>query len=150
MRVFFIMTNKWKKNATYIVSTRSTKYALMLKEMVALLVQKGIVTVKDGKPVMEIPYFTRAEYDRFLEILDNQILPEVEAAAGTDLARKYAAYIAPYLPAYLSEGEREFVKNRFYVPNAISYLLYKEGKLKEPSAEEKKRLCMIAWENRCV
>ena len=116
------------------------------KELIALLAEKGYVSVTDGVPAILIPYFTSEEYDAFTAILDREILPEVEAAAGTGLMRDYAAFIRKKIPAYLSDSEKAFLASRFYQPNAFTYLLFKDGLLAAPTQKEAKRICTMVWE----
>lgn len=116
------------------------------KEMIALLVEKGYVSVTDGVLEILIPYFTAEEYSAFTAIMDKRILPEAEAAAGTDLMRDYAAFIRKKTPAYLADNEKTFIASRFYQPNAFTYLLLKDGLLTVPAEKEKKRICTMVWE----
>lgn len=116
------------------------------KEIIARMAQAGYVKVEDGVPRIMIPYFTAEEYKAFRAIMDNEILTEVERNAGTSLMRDYAEYIKKYIPDYLPESEKAYRPSRFYQPNAFSYLLFREGKLAEPTEDEKRRICTVVWE----
>lgn len=116
------------------------------KEIIAQLSAEGYVAVHDGKPVILIPYFTFDEYKEFCRIMDDVVLPKIEKSAGKTLLKDYADFIESKIPSYLSNEEKEFVKFRFYQPNAYAYLLYKTGNLAEPTENEKKRICTIVWE----
>ena len=115
------------------------------RELIVQFVKRGYVALKEGKPVILIPYFSATEYDELKKIL-NDIVFKVEEKAETSLNKDYAEYIEKYIPAYVSAGEREFVRSRFYQPNAYTYILYKEGKLTMPTEEEAKCICSVVWE----
>lgn len=116
------------------------------KEIITYLAQKGYVEVKNGVPVILIPFFTAGEYKAFRAVMDQSVLPEIESSIGTTLPKDYSAYIKKRIPDYLSESEKSFLVSRFYQPNAYTYLLYKKGLLSMPGEEEAKRICTIAWE----
>ena len=116
------------------------------KELIAQFTVDGFVTVINGRPKIMIPYFTREEFTAFRNIMDNEVIPSAEAEAGTMLAVNYGNFIEGYIPSYLSKEEKAFVRSRFYVPNAFTYLLMKSGKLTMPTEEECKRICSIVWE----
>lgn len=82
----------------------------------------------------------------FCAIIDDVIIPKIDAEAGTDFIYGYGDYIEGSIPDYLSKDEKEFVKTRFYNPNALAWYLVREGKLTELSDKEKKRVCRIVWE----
>lgn len=116
------------------------------KDIIAMLAQKGYVSVKDGVPTIMIPYFTADEYKAFRKIMDENILADVENEVGTELMKDYAQYIEKFIPDYLPDAEKEFLVSRFYQPNAYSYLLMKQGLLVKPSEDEAKRICTVVWE----
>ncbi len=115
------------------------------KEIIAQFVKKGYVAIDKGKARLLIPYLNKEEYEAFHNILNN-IVAKVEEWAGTNLAKDYADHIESFIPAYVSAGEREFIRSRFYQPNAYTYILYKEGKLTMPTKEEEKCICTVVWE----
>lgn len=116
------------------------------KELILQMAEEGYVSVLNGRPKILIPYFTAEEFKELCAIIDNVIIPEIDAEAGTALIHNYAAYIESSIPDYLSRDEKEFVKTRFYNPNAFVWYLLREGKLAELNDEEKKHVCKIVWE----
>jgi len=115
------------------------------RELIVQFVKMGYVTLEKGKPRLRIPYFCKEEYAELQNILYD-IVAKVEEKAGTNLTKNYAEYIESHIPKYVSAGEREFVRSRFYQPNAYTYILYKEGKLAMPTEEEAKCICSVVWE----
>lgn len=116
------------------------------KELILQMAEKGYVSVLNERPKILIPYFTAEEFKEFSAIIDNVIIPKIDAEAGTDFMADYGAYIESNIPDYLSKDEKEFVKTRYYNPNSWVWYLVREGKLAELSDEEKKRVCRIVWE----
>lgn len=116
------------------------------KDLISKYIQCGIVSVNDGKIKINMPYFKKDEYERFLEITNNKIIPEIKREYGKDITNEYAKFINKILPSHTSKGEKEHEISNFYQPNAYSYLLYKQGKLKSLSENEKKAVCTMFWE----
>lgn len=116
------------------------------KELMLQMAEEGYVSVLNGKPKILIPYFTTEEFKEFCAIIDDVIIPKIDAEAGTEFIYGYGDYIEGSIPDYLSKDEKEFVKTRFYNPNALAWYLVREGKLTELSDKEKKRVCRIVWE----
>lgn len=116
------------------------------KELISFLAAEGYAVMKNGKAKLTIPYFSCSQYKEFNALMENTILPEIEDKVGTSLLKEYADFIEKKIPSFLPAGEREFVKQRFYQPNAFTYLLFKAGKLSEPTKEEKRCICTIAFE----
>jgi len=118
------------------------------KETVSYFVKKGIVAVENGKPKILIPYFTRNQIDKLFSLINNEIIPAIDAKLGTEWAENYYAAVEKYIPDYVSEDERAFVKERPLGTNEILYLLLKTGKLEKPTEDEAKRICLTAWEQK--
>ncbi len=116
------------------------------KELILKMAEKGYISALNGKPEILIPYFTAEEFDKFCSIINDVIIPKIDAEAGTAYVSDYADYIEGCIPDYLPRDEKEFVKTRFYNPNAFVWCLVREGKLAELNDEEKKRVCRIVWE----
>jgi hypothetical protein len=118
------------------------------KETVAYFVKKGIVAIENGKPKILIPYFTAKQIDELFTLIKKEIIPAIDTRIGTEWAENYYAAVEKYIPDYVSEDERTFVKERPIGGNEILYLLMKMGKLEKPTDEEAKRICLTAWEQK--
>lgn len=113
------------------------------KEMIAELARKGYVVMENGAPRIGIPFFTgTAVRDYLTKISPNYIRKEAVMAAYED----FMAYTKPKIPAYVSGVEREFVSSSFQPEAAIMYVLYQNGYLREPTEDEKRRICTLIWE----
>lgn len=118
------------------------------KGTIAELAQKGYIQVDNGIPRILIPYLTFSEKEKLNNIIYNDLLPKIMAEINTNIATDYANYISKMIPDYLPKGEKEFVSSRFYEPCSFSWLPMKDGYLKEPTNDEKKRMCTIIWETK--
>lgn len=112
------------------------------REMIADLAADGYAVVKDGKPNLTIPYFTAAEHNAFLALLESEVLPAVAETAGNDPAGAHRAFIGSLLPDSVTGGEREFLLSRFYEPNAMLYL----AGLPSLTDAQKRVCCTVAFE----
>lgn len=117
------------------------------KEMISFAVSRGYACMRDGKVNMTVPVFTKGQYEEFCDIMEKYVLKEVNDSVGKVLPEKYAEYIEKYIPDHVSPDERDFLRSRFYHPNAYTYLLYKEGLLKDLTDKERKCVCTVMWEN---
>ncbi len=124
----------------------NSKYNDNEKEMISFAVSRGYAAVKEGKINMTVPVFTKEQYGEFCDIMENSVLEEVNNSVGKDLPAKYAEYIEKFIPDYVSADERDFLRSRFYHPNAYTYLLYKKGLLKDLTDNERKCVCTVMWE----
>lgn len=100
----------------------------------------------DGKVKMLVPAFDEAQYAAFRRRFEETVLPEIEAAVPETLPADYAAFVSSRLPKDLDPAEKAFAGNRFYMPNAVTYLLYKSGKLSMPAEDEKNAVGTVIWD----
>ena len=112
--------------------------------MLTRTVELGMAEIRDGQVSMRIPCFTKTQYDAYQELVKTVLLPEIAAICGTDLAKSYYDFIYPRLPADLDPAEKEFTASRFYMPNAVPYLLYRAGKLPLPE-DAQNTVCMMLF-----
>ena len=119
-----------------------TYFTLMLTRAI----ENGMAEMVDGSVHMLVPCFTAEQFCAYRTLMETVILPEAAAVCGTDLAQKYLAVVKKYLPADLDAAEKEFVASRFYMPNAVPYLLYRAGRLAMPSECERNTVGIILWD----
>ena len=100
--------------------------------MLTRAIENGMAEMVDGTVHMRIPCFSEEQYKAYRTLTDTVLLPEIAATCGDSFAKQYFDFITALLPADLDTAEKEFVGTRFYVPNAIPYLLYRAGKLSLP------------------
>jgi len=115
------------------------------KEMISFLIEKGYAETKDGHPVLLIPYLTSDEKAKLDEIID-AIVAQVSVNMTSNLYADHKKHVMKLFPNYVSDDEKEFITSHFYEPLAVTWLCLKNGKLTEPTDNEKKRICTIMWD----
>lgn len=114
------------------------------KEVIANLAQKGYVSVVNGIPAIRIPFL---KGNNLRDLITNT-LPQF---LDLDLIRQtyldYGKYVDGILPKYVNSSERDFLCTDLAPEAAIMYKLFQDGYLKEPTQEEKLRVCTLVWEN---
>lgn len=98
--------------------------------------ETGMAEMQNGQIHMCIPCFTAEQYEAYQTLTETVLLPEIVAICGDDLAKRYRDFITALLPADLDSAEKDFVSARFYIPNAIPFLLHRAGKLPLPENAE--------------
>ena len=114
------------------------------KEIVARVCEKGLAEVVDGEIKLLVPYFTAEQFGAFKAIID-EAAGEICDTCG-HFARDYAEYIDEYIPAWVPEGDRILLKCHYMPVTSALYALYKEGKLRDLTEKDKKRVCTIIFE----
>lgn len=123
------------------------------KEIIANLCEQGYVRIENGKPAILVPIIQCGEK---LEKLKNQlesVLCELESKLNTEKSKfvelfiKHRKSLEKHLPKYIDKNERDFhlsISNGSMVYHVI-YMLMKNGYLKMPSEDEKKRICTLIY-----
>ena len=114
------------------------------RELIADGVRMGYAVMEKGAPRLTFPYMDKERYGRF-EAVMMEIVGSALSLREKTLHKEWREYAGNRLPAYLPDDERGFVSLSLYEPNAMTYILYKEGRLKMLSEEEKKGVCTIAF-----
>lgn len=114
------------------------------KELVSAVVRLGYAEMKYGSVRLTFPYMTKDRYAAFDSVM-RKIAEDVMASREKPLCREWREYIYDRLPAYLPEDERIYQSSKIYEPNGMTYLLYRDGMLKDLSEKEKKSACMTAF-----
>lgn len=111
------------------------------------LIAKGYIEVRDDRPNILVPYFSRDQFTALKKLIDT----EAEAISGTaDFIKPfydYADTINAYIPTFVDENERNFWRCGYDPQYTIMWLLQKNGYLQVPSPDEKKRICTVVWED---
>lgn len=117
------------------------------KGIIAKLVQKGYVFVRDEDIKILIPYLTNAEQVKLSEILNQSAEKYFDESRAFEIFKGYAELIDKYIPKFIDKNERNHLMTSFNPQSVIVYCLYRDKYLKAPTEEEKKRFCTIVWEN---
>ena len=98
--------------------------------------------------------YTRPFVFRFLKGNDlrNLITDTLPHYVNMDMVRQtfvdYGKYVDGILPKYVDSSERDFLCTDLAPEAAIMYKLFQDGYLKEPTQEEKLRICTLVWEKK--
>jgi RNA polymerase sigma factor (sigma-70 family) len=118
------------------------------KLTISRMAEKGLVTVEDGKPVIQIPFLRKTQYEKLTSILE-EAMNDIEA--GKKLESVHDGFVAIWeklAPSHISKREiNYFVLNQgMGIVFAIVEALVRLGQLKEPLHNEKQRLMTMVWE----
>ncbi len=114
------------------------------KEAIADLCSIGYVKMEDGKAKLMIPYMTKAEWEEFETVIKSAAKEIYDAERG--IFEDYARHMAKCIPDYVSAEDKEFRLASFDYVCAAVYKLLRDGKIAEPTDEEKRVICTIAHE----
>ena len=114
------------------------------KQDIARQVDKGYISMENGKPKMEIPFFTKDEYDNLMVIIDD-ITSDLGQTFFVEYIEGFGEIFETTLPSTLSKEERAYHKYKIYPQYAVLYWLADKGCLRYPTKEEAKRLCTVVW-----
>ncbi|QYR22604.1 RNA polymerase sigma factor [Paenibacillus sp. sptzw28] len=118
------------------------------KLTISRMAEKGLVTVEDGQPVIQIPFLRKSQYEKLMIILE-EAMNEIEA--GKKLESVLDGFVAIWeklAPSHISKREiNYFVLNQgMGIVFAIMEALVRLGQLKEPLHNEMQRLTTMVWE----
>lgn len=116
------------------------------KGIIAKLVEKGYVAVKNNKTKLLIPYLTNAEQTSLWECLNKSSKKYFDEKKVFELFKEYTKYIDKYIPNFIDPNERKHILTSLSPQPKIIYSLYQNGMLKPPTEEQKKRFCTIIFE----
>ena len=112
------------------------------KEVIANLTRKGYVIIEDGAPRIAVPFLDGKAFRDFI----TRTLPEyLDLDSVWRMVLSYGEFVERLLPKGIDKQEREYLCTDFFPEAAIMYMLFQKGYLKEPSEEEKKRICTLVW-----
>jgi len=116
------------------------------KHTIAKHAAHGYAAVCDGVPQLLLPVFTLEEFKAFNAISD-EIREELGHEFFVDYMEGYAPVAARMLPAFLTKSERDFHVYMQCAPDyAVLHWLNGQGKLRTPTNEECKALCVAVWQ----
>lgn len=113
------------------------------KEVIAGLAEKGYVTVERGKPHIQIPFIKGTA---LAEDIRRWLAEYLDLEAVGQVYLEYGQLVDGLLPGDIARSEQAFLRTDFAPEGAIMYALYQKGYLQEPTAEERKRICTLVWE----
>jgi hypothetical protein len=108
--------------------------------------EMGYVKIDDGKIKILIPYFKKDEYEKL-----DKIFLDIENTLGddffVDFIEGYIKTMKSHVPDFLPDNERNYAASGDVTfITSIPYYLADKGKLRYPTDEEAKRLCIIIYE----
>ena len=129
------------------------------KEAIAIMCDKGYVTVKNGKPVILVPVINIENAKKIFDF-GNTETPDAEYNAlikgfidrfdeFADRIIKERSVFAKTLPKSLDKNELNYVITQScgFSMQGIIYALHRNGYLYTPSDDEKKRICTLIFLN---
>jgi hypothetical protein len=108
-------------------------------------IANGYAVMENNRPRLLIPAMTKDEYAQ-LGIIFTEIISELGKGFFTKYTESYAEQVSKELPSFLPAGIRNFYKYLIQPHYAALYRLNNNGKLRTPSDEEAKRMCLIVWQ----
>jgi RNA polymerase sigma factor (sigma-70 family) len=117
------------------------------KEIISDLISKGYVSNIGSELKICVPYLSHDQMVAVNTVLQkcyNEMLDENKIYQASE---SYIDTMNKKIPSFVDENERRHLLTSFSPFATIFWVLYKNGYLKEPTAEEKKCICTVVWEN---
>jgi hypothetical protein len=111
------------------------------------MASSGYAAVENNKPNLLIPYLSKQEMETMVKAVDDSAEKQIDFIAYEKYFTDFAAISDKLFPDFLGESERNHHKFKCGIGYAALWFYVKDGKLKKPTADEKKRLCTIVWED---
>lgn len=116
------------------------------KSLIAHLTRLGIMSVTDQIPRLLIPYLTKEQMADLKTLLKESAQKHFDDDHALKIFEGYGKEMSHFIPSFIDENERRHILTSFSPQGSSMYLLWKNGFLKTPDESQKKRFCMIVWE----
>ncbi len=117
------------------------------KHMISGLVKDGLVSVKDGKPKMLIPYITKKKFKKFYKEIKKMYINSGIEKMMVDYILRYGDFMDKYIPDNLSKENR--LHSKYYrsgMTYELIFRLVEMGLLKLWAEEDRQSSLFVVWE----
>jgi hypothetical protein len=117
------------------------------KEIISRMTGSGYVSVENGKPNLLIPYLSKQEMETMIKTVDKSTEKHINFIAFEKYFTDFAIIKDKLFPDFLSESEKNHHKFKCGIDYATLWFYLKDGKLKKPTADEKKDSVQLFGKN---
>ncbi|MDF2926606.1 MAG: hypothetical protein K0R57_5520 [Paenibacillaceae bacterium] len=116
------------------------------REIISNLIREGYAAHRDGSLKILIPYLTADRMEAVTDLLQacSDKLLDREGIGST--FHRYMTAMNKEIPDFVEDNERNHLLSGFSPYITILWLLFRNGCLRKPAAEEVKCICTVVWE----